>query len=39
MRRPGAHAIEGLIFLVLLAIVWLGRALAHGPLPSADDPR
>ena len=33
MRRPGAHAIEGLIFLVSLAIVWLGLALAHGPLP------
>jgi uncharacterized membrane protein len=33
MRRPGAHAIEGLVFLVSLAIVWLGLALAHGPLP------
>ena len=33
LRRPGAHAIEGLIFLVSLAIVWLGLALAHGPLP------
>jgi uncharacterized membrane protein len=32
VRRPGAHAIEGLIFLVSLAIVWLGLALAHGPL-------
>lgn len=33
MRRPGAHGIEGLVFLVSLAIVWLGLALAHGPLP------
>jgi uncharacterized membrane protein len=33
LRRPNAHAIEGLIFLVSLAIVWLGLALAHGPLP------
>ena len=33
MRRPGAHAIEGLVFLLSLAIVWLGLALAHGPLP------
>jgi uncharacterized membrane protein len=33
MRRPGAHALEGLVFLVSLAIVWLGLALAHGPLP------
>jgi len=33
LRRPGAHAIEGLVFLVSLAIVWLGLALAHGPLP------
>jgi uncharacterized membrane protein len=33
MRRPGAHAIEGLIFLISLGIVWLGLALAHGPLP------
>ena len=32
MRRPG-HAIEGVVFLVSLAIVWLGLALAHGPLP------
>ena len=31
MRRPGAHALEGLIFLASLAIVWLGLALAHGP--------
>jgi hypothetical protein len=33
LRRPNAHAIEGLLFLVSLAIVWLGLALAHGPLP------
>jgi uncharacterized membrane protein len=33
IRRPDAHAIEGVIFLVSLAIVWLGLALAHGPLP------
>ena len=33
MRRPQAHAIEALVFLVSLAIVWLGLALAHGPLP------
>ena len=33
LRRPGAHAIEGLVFVVSLAIVWLGLALAHGPLP------
>jgi uncharacterized membrane protein len=33
IRRPGAHAIEGVVFLASLAIVWLGLALAHGPLP------
>jgi uncharacterized membrane protein len=33
LRRPEAHAIEGLVFVVSLAIVWLGLALAHGPLP------
>jgi uncharacterized membrane protein len=33
MRRPGAHALEGIVFLISLAIVWLGLALAHGPLP------
>jgi uncharacterized membrane protein len=33
LRRPDAHAIEGLVFLVSLGIVWLGLALAHGPLP------
>jgi uncharacterized membrane protein len=30
MRRPNAHALEGAIFVVSLAIVWLGVALAHG---------
>jgi len=29
MRRPRWHAIEGAIFLVSLAIVWLGVSLAH----------
>ena len=29
LRRPGAHALAGLMFLVSLAIVWLGLALAH----------
>ena len=29
MRRPQAHALEGAIFLVSLAIVWLGVTLAH----------
>jgi hypothetical protein len=29
MRRPARHWIEGLVFLVSLAIVWLGVALAH----------
>jgi uncharacterized membrane protein len=29
MRLPGAHALEGLIFVLSLAIVWLGVALAH----------
>jgi uncharacterized membrane protein len=33
IRRPEQHAIEGVVFLVSLAIVWLGLALAHGPLP------
>jgi putative copper export protein len=33
LRRPNARAIEGLVFLVSLAIVWLGLALAHRPLP------
>lgn len=29
MRRPGAHAIEGLIFVVSIAIAALGVAIAH----------
>jgi uncharacterized membrane protein len=29
MRRPQLHALEGLIFLASLAIVWLGIAIAH----------
>ncbi|HEX4804909.1 MAG TPA: hypothetical protein VFU94_03330 [Conexibacter sp.] len=29
MRRPRLHALEGLIFLGSLAIVWLGVAIAH----------
>jgi uncharacterized membrane protein len=29
MRRPRLHALEGLIFVGSLAIVWLGVALAH----------
>ena len=29
MRRPTAHALEGLIFIASLAIVWLGVAIAH----------
>jgi len=29
MRRPALHALEGLIFLGSLAIVWLGIAIAH----------
>jgi uncharacterized membrane protein len=29
MRRPGLHALEGLVFLGSLAIVWLGLSLAH----------
>jgi uncharacterized membrane protein len=33
IRRPGAHALEALVFLISLAIVWLGLGLAHGPLP------
>lgn len=30
MRRPSLHALEGAIFVVSLAIVWLGLTLAHG---------
>ena len=29
IRRPTVHALDGAIFLVSLAIVWLGVALAH----------
>ena len=28
-RRPELHALEGLIFLASLAIVWLGVSIAH----------
>jgi uncharacterized membrane protein len=28
-RKPELHALEGLIFLLSLAIVWLGIAIAH----------
>ena len=30
MRRPAMHALEGAVFLLSLAIVWLGLSLAHG---------
>ena len=33
LRRPAQHVIEAFVFVVSLAIVWLGLALAHGPLP------
>jgi hypothetical protein len=33
MNNPARHDIEGLVFLVSLAVVWLGLPLAHGPLP------
>jgi hypothetical protein len=29
MRRPQLHALEGLVFLGSLTIVWLGIELAH----------
>jgi uncharacterized membrane protein len=29
LRRPTNHALDGAIFLVSLAIVWLGVAIAH----------
>jgi uncharacterized membrane protein len=29
MRRPQMHALEGIVFLMSLAIVWLGLSLAH----------
>jgi hypothetical protein len=28
-RKPELHALEGLIFLLSLAIVWLGVSIAH----------
>jgi len=30
MRRPTLHVLEGGVFIVSLAIVWLGLTLAHG---------
>jgi uncharacterized membrane protein len=30
MRRPAQHVLEAAVFLVSLAIVWLGLVLAHG---------
>ena len=30
MRRPQQHWIEGVVFVLSLAIVWLGVAVAHG---------
>lgn len=30
MLRPALHALEGLVFLASLVIVWLGLSLAHG---------
>jgi uncharacterized membrane protein len=30
MPRPAMHALEALIFVVSLVIVWLGLTLAHG---------
>ena len=30
MRRPAMHVLEAAIFIVSLAIVWLGLSLAHG---------
>ena len=29
MRRPNQHWLEGLVFILSLAIVWLGVALSH----------
>ena len=34
MQQPAQHVLEGLVFLVSLAIVWLGLSLAHGGWPS-----
>ena len=30
MRRPTVHALEAAVFVISLAIVWLGLTLAHG---------
>ncbi len=30
MRRPTMHALEGGVFVLSLAIVWLGVSLAHA---------
>jgi uncharacterized membrane protein len=30
MRRPEQHAVEGLVFVLSLAIVWCGIVLSHG---------
>jgi uncharacterized membrane protein len=30
VRRPTWHALEGLVFLLSLVIVWIGLNLAHG---------
>ena len=30
VRRPRAHALSGVVFVLSLVIVWLGLALAHG---------
>jgi hypothetical protein len=32
-RRPSARVLDGLILLTSPAVVYLGLALAHGPLP------
>ena len=29
MRRPGMHALEGIVFVLSLVIAWLGLSLAH----------
>jgi uncharacterized membrane protein len=30
MRRPTMHALEGLVFVLSLVIVWLGLSIGHG---------
>lgn len=30
IRRPTMHALEGLVFVLSLAIVWLGLSIGHG---------